>query len=164
MLAEAAEQRREVKKAWLAQHAELARPRPVDRRAPLDGDHDRARGGKAWVIPLYQYIPPYDEYEDMGYVEPIEIKAIVLPALPPNVKFGITSVIIQLLNLEGVFFGLEKYDPNMHLANLTGIYTSYTMLGVDQKAFRLRLFPFLLIEEASLWMGEIPRGSITTWN
>ena len=31
--------------------------------------------------------------------------AIVLPALPPGVKFTITSTMIQLLNLKGMFRG-----------------------------------------------------------
>lgn len=71
---------------------------------------------------------------------------------------------IQLLNLKGVFSGVETDDANLYLANFTGIFTSYTILGVDQKALRLRLFPFLLTGEVSLWLGEFLRGSITTWH
>lgn len=68
----------------------------------------------------------------------------------------------QLLNLKGVFAGLDTNDANMHLANFIRIQTSYTIPGVDQGARRLRLFPFSFNRETSLWLGEHPRGYITT--
>lgn len=98
MLAEVANQRREVEEAQLAKQAELARPRPVvDRRAGLDANRDKARGGRGQVKPAYQYLQSYDEDEDMGYVESPETGAIIPLALLPNVKFDITSAMIQLL-------------------------------------------------------------------
>lgn len=39
----------------------------------------------------------------MSYVDPAETGAIIPPTLATNVKFDITSVTIQLLNLKGVF-------------------------------------------------------------
>lgn len=51
---------------------------------------------------------------------------------------------IQLLNLKGVFLGLATDDTNMHLANFIGICTSYTILGVDQKVFKVAVVPFSL--------------------
>ncbi|KAH0635968.1 hypothetical protein KY289_035883 [Solanum tuberosum] len=38
--------------------------------------------------------------------------AIVLPTLPPGVKFTITSNMIQLLNLKGMFRGAAGDDAN----------------------------------------------------
>lgn len=35
--------------------------------------------------PAYQYLPPHDEDENMGYVEPVETRDIVPSLLPPNV-------------------------------------------------------------------------------
>lgn len=52
----------------------------------------------------------------------------------------------------------------MHLYNFLRICTNYNIIGVEQKALRLRLFSFLLTEETSLWLGELLKGSITTWN
>ncbi|KAK4717873.1 hypothetical protein R3W88_016211 [Solanum pinnatisectum] len=43
--------------------------------------------------------------------------AIVLPALPPGVKFTITSTMIQLLNLKGMFRPAIGDDANQHLMN-----------------------------------------------
>lgn len=57
--------------------------------------------------------------------------------LPPIVKFDITSVMIQLLNLKDRFSGAAIDDANMHLANITRICTSYTIPVVDQEALRL---------------------------
>lgn len=99
----------------------------------------------------------------MGYLEPAEWGAIVPPVLAPNVQFDITNAMIQLLNLKGVFSGAAKDDANMHLTNFVGICTNYNIQGVNQEALRLRLFPFSLTGEGSLWLGELLRGSITTW-
>lgn len=49
---------------------------------------------------------------------------------------------------------LAMFVVNMHLDNFIGICTSYTTPGVDQEAIELRLFPFSLIGEALLWLGE----------
>ena len=39
-------------------------------------------------------------------------RAIVLPALPPGVKFTITNTMFQLLNLKGMFRGAAGDDAN----------------------------------------------------
>lgn len=57
----------------------------------------------------------------MRCIELTETRAIIIPTLPPNVKFDITSVVNQLLNLKGVFVGLPTDDTNMHLTNFIGI-------------------------------------------
>ena len=48
-------------------------------------------------------------------------RAIVLPALPLGIKFTITSTMIQLLNLKGMFRGAVGYDANQHLMNFVAI-------------------------------------------
>lgn len=75
-------------------------------------------------------------------VDPAKTGAIVPPTLTPNVKFHITTVIIQLLNLKGALSGEAIDDANMHLTNFIRICTSYTIPRVDQEALRLWLFPF----------------------
>ncbi|KAH0679304.1 hypothetical protein KY284_020389 [Solanum tuberosum] len=49
-------------------------------------------------------------------------RAIVLLALPPGVKFTITSTMIQLLNLKGMFRGAAGDDANQHLMNFVAIF------------------------------------------
>lgn len=121
-----------VEEARLGQQAYLARLRHiVDPHTTINGGLERASVGRAWIIPTYQYLPSHDEDKDIGYIEPAETGAVVPLALPLNVKFDISSIMIQLLNLKGVSFGAEINDANMHLANFTGIYTSYTIPGVD---------------------------------
>lgn len=67
--------------------------------------------------------------------------------------FDITSAMIKLLNLKGVFTRVATDDGNMQLANLTRICTSYIIPGVDQEELRLWLFPLSMIGETLLWLG-----------
>lgn len=67
----------------------------------------------------------------MGYVDPIETWAIIPPTLSPNVKFDITSVMIQLLNFKQVFVVSDKDETNINLANFVRICTFYTILRFD---------------------------------
>ncbi|KAK4729915.1 hypothetical protein R3W88_022903 [Solanum pinnatisectum] len=90
--------------------------------------------------------------------------AIVLPALPPGVKFTITSTMIQLLNMKGMFRGAAGKDANQHLMNFVAICKSQEIFGVNQTAMRLRLFPLSLTGEATNWLNEMPDDSIRTWN
>ena len=110
-------------------------------------------------------MPVYDnpKEKDVAYFEPIETGAIIPRELPQGTKFDITSAMIHLLNLKGVFAEIPMDDPNMHVMNFVGVCTSYNLPGVDQEAIRLRLFPFSLTGEATLWLAELPRRYITTW-
>jgi len=72
--------------------------------------------------------------------------AIVLPALPPSVKFRITSTMIQLLNLKAMFRGAAGDDANKDLMNFVAICKSQEIPGVNQTSMRLRLFLLLLLE------------------
>jgi len=90
--------------------------------------------------------------------------AIVLPTLPPGLKFTITIKMIQLLNLKGMFRGAAGDDANQHLMNFVVICKSHDIHGVSQTAIWLRLFPLSLIGEATNWLNELPDYSIRTWN
>lgn len=148
----------------LAKQAQLAQPSAkTNQCVVVNGSQERARGDRARVVLAYQYLPPYDKDEYMGYVEPTETGAIAPPILPPNIKLDITSAIIEMLNLKSVLSGEAIDDAKIHLENFTKICTSCTIPVVEHKALRLRLFPFSLTSEASLWLGELTRGSNTTW-
>ncbi|KAK4709768.1 hypothetical protein R3W88_004281 [Solanum pinnatisectum] len=55
--------------------------------------------------------------------------AILLHTLPPGVKFTITSTMIQLLNLKGIFRGAPTDDASQHLMNFVAICKSQEILG-----------------------------------
>ena len=81
--------------------------------------------------------------------------AIILPPLAPGVKFNITSTMIQLLNLKGLFGGLPGDDPNLHLVNFISICKSFDNPGVRQNVIHLILFPLSLSGEATMWWNEL---------
>ncbi|KAK4706510.1 hypothetical protein R3W88_033927 [Solanum pinnatisectum] len=91
------------------------------------------------------------------------IGAIVLPALPPSVKFTITSTMIQMLNLKGMLRGVAGDDANQHLMNFVVMCKSQEIPGVSQTTMRLRLFTLSLTEKATNWLNEMPNDSIRTW-
>lgn len=70
-------------------------------------------------------MPIYNDPEKyLKYIEPIEIGAIIPSELPYGVKFDITSIMIQLLNVKDVFIGFLSNEANMYIMNFMGIYTS----------------------------------------
>ncbi|PHT34311.1 hypothetical protein CQW23_26111 [Capsicum baccatum] len=85
--------------------------------------------------------------------------AIIPPPLAPGAKFNITSTMIQLLQLEGLFGGLAGGDSNMHLINFISTCMAFDNPGVGQNAIRLRLFPLSLSGEASDMLDRMTKQS-----
>ncbi|KAF3626798.1 hypothetical protein FXO37_30208 [Capsicum annuum] len=104
------------------------------------------------MIPAYHPLQPFEKDDkDMGYVEPAEIEAIIPPPLPPNVKFDITSAMIEPLNFKGVFLRASTDDANLYLANYTRICTTYTITGLKKKQEEGKYQKFLsMLKELSI--------------
>lgn len=89
---------------------------------------------------------------------------MIPPKFPHRVIFNVKSFMIRLVNLKGLFTGMPSDNANMHIINFFGIYTSYNLLWVSWEAMRLRIFPFFLTGKGTLWLGELPHGSISNLN
>ncbi|PHT37767.1 hypothetical protein CQW23_21340 [Capsicum baccatum] len=76
---------------------------------------------------------PFDDNED-DLERPGATGAIILLPLALGEKFNITSTMIQLLQLKGLFGGLAGDDPNMHLINFISTCKSFDNPGVGQNA------------------------------
>lgn len=90
-------------------------------------------------------------------------RTIIPLELALGLKFNITSTMIQLLKLKVLFSGLPRVDPNMHLVNFMNICKSFDYPRVGKNAISLRLFPFSLFTEATLWMNELEHKSLINW-
>lgn len=76
--------------------------------------------------------------------------------LPWRAKFYIISVIIKLLNFNGVLKGLVTFDLNFHLINFAGICNSCNIHRIIQDPITLCLCSFFLTREPTLWLTGLP--------
>lgn len=68
-----------------------------------------------------------------------------------------------IIEFERIFTGHAIADANKNILNIVGIYKSYKIPGLNQDAITLWLIPFFLAGGATLWLAELPSGSITKW-
>ncbi|OMP02310.1 Retrotransposon gag protein [Corchorus capsularis] len=75
-------------------------------------------------------------------------------------NFEIKSGFIHLLPK---FHGMPGEDPPRHLTDFQIVCSSMKMQGISEEQFKLRTFPFTLMDRAKDWLYYMPCGSITSW-
>lgn len=97
---------------------------------------------------------------------PIELgvtQEICLPLKIRNVMFQVTSPMLHLLQIKGLFGGQAIEGANRHLKNFADVCLPFKTRNISQKSIHLRLFPFLLTWEDTSWLVQFFLGSITYW-
>ncbi|MCF7184085.1 retrotransposon gag domain-containing protein, partial [Corynebacterium parakroppenstedtii] len=90
--------------------------------------------------------------------------AIVLPPLPADTKFTVSSELLQMLQNRGLFTGLPSEDPHHHLQNV--VFVCKSVMGTQNLSLDvvgLRVFPLSLTSNTAVWLFELPPGTITSW-
>lgn len=77
--------------------------------------------------------------------------------------FQVTSPMLNLLQMKGLFGGQAVEDGNLHILNFVDVFLPFMMWDISHESIRLWLFSFSLISEATLWLLEFPQGLITSW-
>lgn len=79
-------------------------------------------------------------------------------------NFEIKLNVIQMVQNNVQFDGLQEEDPSTQIANFLEVCDSFKINGVPNNTFRLRIFPFSLRGKAKSWLKSLPSGSITSWD
>ena len=87
------------------------------------------------------------------------------PSLPPGHTFVVTSILMQMLTVRGLFSGLPSEDSHAHIAKVRAVCKSCVgRPDLDLDVIGLRVFPLSLTGEAAIWFTELPYHSIFTRN
>jgi len=92
------------------------------------------------------------------------IGEICLPSTDVDAIFEVMSKTLLLLQMKGLYGGMTHEDPHEHVKNFIDVCSPFSFKNVSQELIRLRLFPLSLMGEASKWLAEFPKNSITSWD
>ncbi|XP_074283306.1 uncharacterized protein LOC141607857 [Silene latifolia] len=85
---------------------------------------------------------------------------ITYPPLGANANFELKGFFIHNLPK---FHGHVGNDPNRHLSEFHMMCEGAIPNGVTEDQFKLRAFPFSLLDAAEDWLFYLTPGSISTW-
>ena len=69
-----------------------------------------------------------------------------------------------MLQTIGQFSRLPTEDLGLHLRLFLEVCDSFRQQGVPKDAFRLKLFPYSLRDQARAWLNALLSGTMASWN
>ncbi|KAK4736862.1 hypothetical protein R3W88_000559 [Solanum pinnatisectum] len=66
--------------------------------------------------------------------------------------------------MNGLYGGLAHEDPYEHIRNFVDVCGPFSFKNISQESICLKLFSFSLMGDATKWLAELPRDSITSWD
>lgn len=64
---------------------------------------------------------------------------------------------LEILQMKGLYGGIGHKDRHENIWNFLDIYGPFSFKNISQESFRLWLFPFSLMGEATKWLADLPR-------
>ncbi|GKB51460.1 reverse transcriptase domain-containing protein [Tanacetum coccineum] len=80
-----------------------------------------------------------------------------------STNFRIKGTHMQMIR-DNQFDGRIRSDPHRHVADFLEISSLFQYGENQEEAVMLRTFPFSLCEEAKIWLNELNKRIITSWN
>ena len=130
------------------------------------GEEISVNGSNVWGEDPQGQNAQDNDVGNLNEVDPDQIGSAGAIRLPPtvgNAVFHVTGTMLQLLQMKGLFGGNAHEDPHDHIRNFLDVCSPFKFKNISQESIRLRLFPFSLMGDATKWLAELPRESITSW-
>lgn len=78
---------------------------------------------------------------------------LVLPLLQPGHKFFVTSILMEIVTVRGLFLGRLSVNPDAHIDKLRSLCQSFVgRLDMDINVIGLRVFPLSLTKDVAIWL------------
>lgn len=98
--------------------------------------------------------------------DPIQLCGVCAVSLPPfevNVVFNVSSMMLELLRMKGLYVEVSHENPHEHIQNFVDVMVLSYSRTYHKNQCVSGCFHLYLMGESSKWLAELLRDSITSW-